>query len=41
MTSRSPVESVGRWRHELSPSLANQLWRDLHPLLEPMGYTSQ
>jgi hypothetical protein len=40
MTSRSPVESVGRWRHELSPSLAHELWQEPGPILEPMGYTS-
>ncbi len=41
MTSSSPAESIGRWRNELSPSLAQQIWRDLGPMLEPMGYTSR
>ena len=38
MTSRSPVESVGRWRRELATSLAKEIWRKLGAALEPLGY---
>ena len=41
MTSRTPAESVGRWRRELSPRLSDSLWRELGDLLEPMGYEPQ
>jgi hypothetical protein len=38
MTSRTPIDSVGRWRRELPTPLSATLWRQLGGLLEPLGY---
>ena len=38
MTSRTPIDSVGRWRRELPTPLSTTLWRELGGLLEPLGY---
>jgi hypothetical protein len=40
MTSRTRRDSVGRWRRELSPTLAERLWSALGPELEAMGYAA-
>ena len=39
-TSASVGNSIGRWRRELSPELADRLWGILGDLLEPLGYTA-
>lgn len=37
-TTGSPTESVGRWRHELSPEIRDLFSRELAGDLEPLGY---
>ena len=38
-TSASAANSIGRWRRQLSPALADRLWRVLGDSLEPLGYS--
>jgi hypothetical protein len=39
MTTRSAEESIGRWRRDLAPDLADAIWSTLGPRLEILGYT--
>jgi hypothetical protein len=37
MTAATPEQSVGRWRNELEPEVAERFSRDLGPELRALG----
>lgn len=39
VTTTSPEESIGRWRRDLAPHLADAIWSNLGSRLEVLGYT--
>ncbi len=39
VTTSSAEESIGRWRRDLAPDLADAIWSSLGPRLEALGYT--
>jgi hypothetical protein len=39
VTTTSAAESIGRWRRDLAPDLADAIWSTLGPRLEALGYT--
>jgi hypothetical protein len=40
VTTSSIAESIGRWRRDLDPSLAKQVWDALDSWLVPLGYSA-
>ena len=40
VTTSSVAESIGRWRRDLDPPLARQIWDALESRLVPLGYSA-